>query len=87
MKLFVLYGQRICRYPDEYGLEALECMDEYGYSDNPEYLEGKRKEHEESQDFESLAIVELDVNEQAVRSILFPKHNPIQAAVVENQNG
>ncbi len=81
MNVFVLFGQRKCTYPGEYGLEALACMDEYGHSENPDYLEDERSKYEENQEFDRLSILKLSVSEQDVRSALYPESAPISASV------
>ena len=54
MKLYILFGQLIERYPGEYAPEALECMDEYGMEENPEYLDDKMKEFSKTEEFEKI---------------------------------
>lgn len=82
MKLFVLFGQRKCSYPEEYALEALACADENAYSDNPDYLDGEHAKYEGSGEFDRLRIVELAVSEPAIRRILYPEMEAIPAAVI-----
>lgn len=82
MKLFVLYGQRKCRYPGEYAMEALACIDEHGQSDNPDYLEGEHGKYEQSGEFDRLSIVELAVSEKDIRGVLYPEQQAIPATVV-----
>lgn len=81
MKLFVLFGQRKCTYPDEYAMEALACIDENGHSDNPDYLEGEERSRRESGEFDALRIVTLNVSERDVRQQLYPVLMPIEATV------
>lgn len=82
MKLHVLYGQRKCRYPGEYALEALACMDDAGNSDNPGYLEGELAKYEASDEFERLRVLTLSVSEGAVLGALFPELQAIPATVL-----
>jgi hypothetical protein len=41
-------------------------------SDNPEYLKGELVKARKSDEFDSVEIVELDVNEKDLTAILFP---------------
>lgn len=82
MKLYVLYAQRKCRYPGEYGLEALACMSDNELSENPGYLLEQRDINLNSDQFDSVEIVELNVGEADVRGILFPAHKSVEASVV-----
>lgn len=82
MKLHVLYGQRKCRYPGEYALEALACMDDVGNSDNPDYLEGELAKYEASDEFERLRVITLSLSESAVMGVLFPELQAIPTTVL-----
>lgn len=82
MKLHVLYGQRKCRYPGKYALEALACMDDVGNSDNPDYLEGELAKYEASDEFERLRVITLSLSEGAVMAALFPELQAIPTTVL-----
>lgn len=72
MILKVLFGQRIESYAGEYGSEALEIIDEYTEEENPDFLTNKLKEYQKQDIFESLAIVEIEVDENKINSFLRP---------------
>lgn len=82
MKIFVLMAQRKESYPGQYAPEALACMDEFGESDNPEYLTEERSKADGSKEFESTAIVVLEVSDAAIMAALRPATQTIPAAVV-----
>jgi hypothetical protein len=82
MELFVLIGQRRENYPGEYGMEALACATEYDMDGNPDYLPEEKEKYEASDEFEALAIATLNVDETALKAILFPEAKPIPAEVV-----
>lgn len=84
MKIFVLMGQRKCRFDGEYAPEALACMDEFGDSENPDYLEGERLAAENSGDFDRLSVVTLNVNSDSIMATLYPERSPITAIVVNS---
>lgn len=67
MKLYIIFGQRIERYPGQYAPEALEVMDEYGMEENGEWLQKKLEEHRKNADFVKVDIfcVELPRGTQA----------------------
>ena len=82
MKILVLMGQRQCRHDGQYAPEALACIDEYGDSENPDYLDGERLAAENSGDFDRLTVVTLDVSSDAIMAALYPEKAPIPATVV-----
>jgi hypothetical protein len=87
MKVLVLFGQRKCSYPGEFGLEALACMDEYGNGDNPDYMREQHEEYQASDEFDRLAIITLDVDDTAIAKILYPEAKPVPASVIDEPNG
>lgn len=70
MKIISLWGQRVCRYPGQYAPEIIDMMTEYQNEENSEWLEEKEKQAVESGEFSSVAIIEISVNEDKIRSIL-----------------
>lgn len=83
MDLYVLFAQRKETHPGEYGPEALACMTEYEYDDNPEYLDGEKTKADEGGDFERSEIIRLSVDQKAIMRILRPAAVSIPAAVSE----
>lgn len=83
MEVYVLFGQRKCRYPGQYAIEALSCMDENGQSDNPDYLQSEFKKYSDSGEFDRLAIIPLSAPEADIRSALYPEQKAIPAKVGE----
>lgn len=81
MEVQVIFAQRKCSYPGEYGMEALNCATEYELGDNPDVLVDNAKDFEESDEFESIKIVKLQVSESLVKGILFPKNDPIPTTI------
>lgn len=81
MKLFILIGQRKQRYEGESGLEALACMTQYDQDANSGYLQEQTNKYKVTHEFEALRVVTLDVDECAVRTVLFPANVPIPASV------
>jgi len=83
VKTYVIYGQRKCRYPGEYSLEALDCMSEADIDGNPEYLEQKLAEYQAGGEFDRVAIVTLSAPEADIRAVLYPEQKAIPATVVD----
>lgn len=81
MKVHVLFAQRKCSHPGQYGLEALTCMSEYEYSDNPGYMSVQKAEYEASNEFEKVSELVLEVDEQTILSAMFPERVSIPASV------
>ena len=81
MKILVLMAQRKCDYAGQYGEEALACMSEYEYDDNPAYLHEKLTEYRNTNDFEAIEIVSLEVSSTEIQKRLFPDTSPILVTV------
>ena len=75
MDIYVLFIQRKESYAGQYGIEALEVMDEYSYSDNPEYLDKELTKQRLKSDIAKAEIVKISVDEYAVTKILYPDNN------------
>jgi hypothetical protein len=72
MILYILFIQRKERYQGEYGIEAVEIMDEYSYVDNPDYLDEKLKEYRNQKDIDETKIIEIAIDENEIQKILYP---------------
>ena len=72
MILKVLFIQRICSYDGEYAPEALVCVDEYSYSDNPAWFNNEVETQLETNktDIYSHAIIDIEVDYDKIFSIL-----------------
>lgn len=81
MKIHVLMAQRKCDYHGQYAPEALACMSEAEFSDNPSHLHNMRLENLETGEFDAVEIVALAVDGDAIDQRLFPSRTPIAAAV------
>ncbi|WP_338924566.1 hypothetical protein V0M98_33665 (plasmid) [Pseudomonas silesiensis] len=82
MKLYVLFGQRICSYPGEYALEALACASEADMDGNPDYLPEQKSKYEASKEFDCLQVVSLNVAERLIRAVMYPGNGAIDAQVI-----
>jgi len=82
MKVYVIFGQRKCRYQGEYDVEALAVASEADFDENPDYLRGELKKYQDCQEFEGLAMVALEVPRASILQALFPASKPIEAKVV-----
>lgn len=72
MKLKVIFGQPRNSYPDQHAPMALEVADEYNYDDYPDYLDGKLQEYRDSSEYTAVVLIEVEVDEAAVRAALSP---------------
>lgn len=84
MKLHILFGQRKERYPGEYMPEALAVIDEYGHSDNPEYLDGEKSKAIATDEFENVVIVTMEVNGAKIMEMLRPSKLILPAQIIES---
>lgn len=84
MILKVIFGQRKERYEGEFAPEALEAMTEFGYEENPDWLNDKLEnaKKELKEDFERIEIVDVEVSMKAIQAILRPNSDPIQGKVI-----
>lgn len=84
MILKVIFVQREERYQGQYGPEAMECMTEFDYEDNPEYLNNKLKEFQKNKEYDDIVaanIVDIKVDENKILDILFPSRKPIDGVI------
>ena len=72
MILKVLFGRRTGSYKDEYAPEALNISDEYTDDENPDFIADKLKEYQKQEIFDGLEIIEIEVDEDKIISILNP---------------
>jgi hypothetical protein len=84
MKIHVIIAQRKCSYQGEYGIEALHCMSEHEYSENPQFLIDGLERHRANGEFDSVEIVDLDVSEQDLRAVLFPSKTVVASVAGQN---
>lgn len=82
MKVTVLFGQRKGQYEGEYGIDAIECISENELEENPGYMHERREKLEAEGDYEGLALIALEVDEAAIRAIMFPGASAIPATVI-----
>jgi len=82
MRLYILMGQRKCRYEGEYAPEALEVINEYGNDENPDFLIEKEAEYEATKEFESLAVIRVEVSSAGIAEALTPKVPTLRGDIV-----
>lgn len=82
MILHILMGQRKEAYPGEYAPEALAVIDENAHSDNPEYIAGEKAKYLGSDEFESLAVIDMEVSDASIMAILRPSAKTLRATIV-----
>ncbi len=82
MEIIIVMALRKCKYSGEFGPECLACMSEYQYGENPEFIENAVTKNRASEEFESVEIVRLEVDNLAIYSALFPNRTPIAANVL-----
>lgn len=61
-------------------------MTEYDCDENPAYLREELEKYRDSNEFEGLAIVDLEVDERAIRKIVVPS-GTVKAEVVGETRG
>lgn len=83
MNILILMGQRKCLYPEQYAPEVLEAIDENGNDDNPDFLVDAERTYLESEEFDAVAIIVVEVSDSAIERRLSPKLPPIKGKVIE----
>ena len=73
MILKVIFGQRQQAYDDQLAPEALECMTEYDFMENPSYLLDKFDEYKQQKQWASIHIVDIQISEKELKDIMNPK--------------
>lgn len=82
--LKVIFAQREERCQGQYALEAMECMTEFDYEVNPEYLNNKLEEFQKNKEYDDIVaanIVDIKVDENKILDILFPSRKPIDGVI------
>lgn len=79
--IYVLIGQRICSYPEQYMPKTLAVADYTTMEENPSFIQDMKKEHEDSKEFSFLAIVEVQVPFGEIKKRLNPITTPIQGEI------
>ena len=67
MFIYVLMGQRKCRYE---GPEALETISEFGHDENPYFLNEKLTEYTNTNEFDAVRVIRLRVSDAALDAAL-----------------
>lgn len=82
--LKVIFAQRSENYEGQYAPVALECMTEFDYEENPEYLNNKLEEYQKNKEYDDIVaanIVDIKVDENKILDILFPSRKPIDGVI------
>lgn len=74
MKIYMLWGQRICSYEGEYAPELICAVDELTEMSNSEYLRGEKKRCEESKEFSFIAVAVANIPDELIERILRPEN-------------
>ena len=78
-----MIAQRKVDYPGQYGEEALACMSEYEYSENPDYLHDALAEHRNSGEFDAVELITLKVPDDEITRRLYPAREPIPVEIAD----
>lgn len=82
MKVYILFGQRPCRYEGEYAPEALAVADEWTEEDNPGYMREQLATEQAKGDFAHLQIVQIALDGAKLMEVLTPKTPSIPAKII-----
>ena len=80
--VYILFGQRTCRYEGEYAPEVIASADEFCHEDNPDYLNAAKVEADKTKEFDRTVIVKVDLPFDEVVKVVNPKPLEITGTVV-----
>lgn len=82
MKVYILFGQRPCRYEGEYAPEAIAIADEWTEEDNPDYMREQLATNQASGEFSHLRVIEVALDGTKLMEVLCPKTPTVPARIV-----
>jgi hypothetical protein len=83
MLMHVLVGQRKEKYAGEYAPEALAVIGDEGMEENPAYMEEMHAENRATGEFESLVVLKLEIDQDAVMAALRPAGATLAAKILK----
>lgn len=81
MKIYVLFALRNEQYPGQYGPVSLDIMTEADYEENPKYLENRLEEFRDSEEFQYLKIIPIEIEEDELLKKLTEKEEPLKGEI------
>lgn len=79
--VYILFGQRTCRYEGEYAPEVIAAADEFCHEDNPDYLNGEKEKADKTKEFDRTIIVQVDLPFDTVVAVVNPKPPSITGTI------
>jgi len=70
MKIIMVWGQRICRYPGQFAPELLVAVSEYTDDDNPSLVNLEFSAAVASGDFETVKVITSSIDDDQLARIL-----------------
>ena len=82
MIITVLFGQIKEEYEGQYAPEALAVADECTMDENPEYMDERIKDAEKVDEFSSIALIDINIDDDDVYRRLNPNKNIVVGDVL-----
>jgi len=79
--VYILFGQRTCRYEGEYAPEVIAAADEFCHEDNPDYLNGEKEKADATKEFDRTIIVKVDLPFDMVVQVVNPQPPTITGTI------
>jgi hypothetical protein len=79
--VYILFGQRTCRYAGEYAPEVIASADEFCHEDNPDYLNSEKEKADKTKEFDRTVIVKVDLPFDTVVKVVNPEP-PVVAGTI-----
>jgi hypothetical protein len=81
MILKVIFAQRQEGQPEQYALEALHCVTEYEYRQNPSWWDEKLEACRKDPEYVACVAIDVDLDEDEVMKRLVPEYAPVEGTV------
>ena len=73
MKIYLIIGQRYCKYVGEYAPEVLDACDEFTYDENPQsWLDEKLAFYRKDTELQHVGIITLEVPTKEILKRIIP---------------
>ena len=80
MKIICLFAQEKCTYEGEYAPDLRAAIDEYGNSDNPDYINQEEQKLRQDSSIEFWRRITLEVNDEEFDRLFYPPSETLKAS-------
>ena len=80
MKIICLFAQEKCTYEGEYAPDLRAAIDEYGHSDNPDYINDEEEKLRQDSSIEFWSRIILVVDDKEFDRLFYPPSETLKAS-------